>query len=319
MATCTGRMGTSITTSSALRVARTPSPSTGERVGVRGRFAPHFAAARGRRPRALRLSLLACCLCLFACKPEHSPAPPPAPRPFSQGDVAAAALLDAKLARVALLSSRLQLAAEGGAAAIRERARGLAPEISATVSACEQALLMVNHPADRAPAERAVSAARRFLPLTDDLRAGAGSPAALHGAADELGRAVLAYRQTRGGYAMAAAPEGGAALAFARARAALERAEAELGRILPEAADPVAPAHAPEAAARARRAAGALEEPLRGPALRWAAAEAQAVEALGALGATAEAGRGEIALRYQQAKADALEALAEYERVRAVR
>jgi len=295
-------MGTSITTSSAIPL---PAPLAGR-------------ARRGCRD-TLRRRLVAVCFCLFACKQEHPPAPPPAPRAFSQGDLAAAALLDAKLARVALLSTRLQLAAEGGAAVIRERARGLAPEISATVSACEQALRAVSHPADRAPAERAVAAARRFLPLTDDLRAGAGSPAALHGAADELGRTVLAYRQARAGYAMATAPEGGAAFAFARARAALERAEAELGRSLPAAADPAAPAHAPEAAARARRAAGALEEPLRGPALRWAGAQAQAVEALGALGATAEAGRGELALRYQQAKADALEALAEYERARAER
>ena len=283
---------------------------------MRGRFAPHFAGARGRRPRALRLSLLACCLCLLACQRERPPPPLPAPRTFSRSDLAAAALLDAKLARVALLASRLQLAAEGGGAAIRERARALAPEISAAVAACDEALRSVSHPADRAPAERAVSAARRFLPLGDDLRAGAGSPAALHGAADELGRGILAYRQARSGYAMAAAPEGGATLAFAQARAALERAEAELGRSLP-AAELVS--SAPEAAARARRAAGALEEPLRGPASRWAGAQAQAVEALGALGTAPEAGRGEVALRYQQAKAEALEALAEYERTRAGR
>jgi muconolactone delta-isomerase len=308
-----GRMGTSITTSSTLRLAPTPSPPTGERVGVRGRPA---GAWRGR-PDAL-CRWLGVCLCLLACKQEHPPAPPPAPRAFSRSDLAAAALLDAKLARAALLTTRLQLAAEGGAAAIRDRARGLAPEISAAVSACEQALLAVSHPADRAPAERAVAAARRFLPLTDDLRAGAGSPAALHGAADELGRAVLAYRQARSGYAMAAPPEGGAALAFTQARAALERAEAELGRSLPAAAG--AAARAPEAAAaRALRAAGALDEPWRSPALRWAEAQAQAIEALGALSATPEAGRGVLALRYQQAKADALEALAAYERVRAER
>ena len=162
-----------------------------------------------------------------------------------------------------------------------------------------------------------MSAARHLLPLTDDLRAGAGSPAALHGAADELGRAVLAYRQARTGYAMAAAPEDGAALSFARARTALERAEAELGRSLPAASGPLA--RVPEATALARRAAGALQEPLRSPALRWAEAEAQAVEALGVLGATPEAGRSVLALRYQQAKADALEALAEYERARAER
>ena len=130
-------------------------------------------------------------------------------------------------------------------------------------------------------------------------------------------RALRHLGTARTGAYFSTAPFAGAALSFARARTALERAEAELGRSLPAASGPLA--RVPEATALARRAAGALQEPLRSPALRWAEAEAQAVEMLGVLGATPEAGRSALALRYQQAKADALEALAEYERARAER
>ncbi len=59
-------------------------------------------------------------------------------------------------------------------------------------------------------------------------------------------------------------------------------------------------------------AAERLPEPLRAPALRWAAAEERALEAVSALVGAPEAERPAIARRYHAAKADALAALADY-------
>jgi hypothetical protein len=285
-----------------------------------------------RAPGSLRSAAAAAALlALVACKKEP-PRPavpaPPAPAAFRPSDLAAATALDARLARVTLLASDLQAAAQEGDAHVRARAT-LEPRLALAVEDADRALAGVSHPHDRSAGERALAAARRWPRLAAALRTeppGAG-PAELRAAADELGRAVVDYRRARASFPVAAAPEGGAALAFTRARAELERAESEAGQRLPVAPrdqghelDPAGRRlSARGAAGRAREAAARLEPPLRDPALRWVEAEARALDALQSLPTAGADRRGALAREYQEAKADALDALAEYQRVVAAR
>jgi hypothetical protein len=64
-------------------------------------------------------------------------------------------------------------------------------------------------------------------------------------------------------------------------------------------------------------AAARLHPPLRGSASRWVAAQDRAVQTLLELGAAPQAQRRGLSLAYLQARADALDALAEYTRPRA--
>ena len=267
---------------------------------------------------------LALALAFAGCKQERQQAP--TRRAFTGSDLAAAAAVDARLARVTLLASSLQLATDEAPAELPSRAAALEPRLAVAVADAERALADVTHPGDRELAEHAVEVARRWPGLAHELRqSGTGSAASLQRPRDELGRAVFAYRRARSQYPLEAAAEVGPSLAFAQARAGLERSEAEAGQRLPVA--PRDKGHeldltatrrsAHSAADHAREAAGRLGAELKGPALRWVKAESEAVQALIALPVAPAARRGTHSLHYQEAKADALDALAEYERIRA--
>src|SRR6266542_869262 len=269
-------------------------------------------------------------LALAGCKqeprpPRATPAALVVERPFTPADLAVAMALDARLARVTLLASELQLAADDGPQALAERAASLEPRLTAAVDEAERALAAVAHPGDRALAERAVEAARRWPALARDLRgAPSAGPAPLRRPQEELGQAVFEYRRARAALPVLAAPETGAAAAFSRASAELERVEGEAGQRLPAA--PRDEGHqldgtgarrsARASVARARDAAGRLPPHLQAPALRWVEAEGKAVEALLALRAAPEASRRALSLGYLEAKADALDASAECQRAR---
>jgi len=280
---------------------------------------------------AAALVALALGLALAGCKqeprpPRTAPAAPAVERPFTPADLAAAMALDARLARVTLLASELQLAADDGPRALADRAASLEPRLTAAGDETERALAAVAHPGDRALAERAVEAARRWPSLARELRAApSAGPAPLRRPQDELGRAVFEYRRARATLPVLAAPETGPAAAFSRASVELEHVEGEAGQRLPSAPrdegrrlDATGARRSARASvARARDAAGRLPPHLQAPALRWVEAEGKAVEALLALGAAPEAGRRALSLGYLEAKADALDARAEYQRLRA--
>lgn len=259
------------------------------------------------RMRSGRVSWLLVAFVALACKEPARTADSAAQkqRPFTASDLAAATAVDARLARVTLLAFELELAAHHPNAG--ERASALAPRLSEAVSQAEAAVATVTNPTDRTLAERALAAARPWPALAREMRGGS-VPAALASSSDDLGSAIFDYRRARSTYRADLAPETGPALAFARARAALEAAEAKLGeghRV--DAWEPTAE--------RARVAASALDGNARAPALRWVQAESLAVQALLAMGSASEENRLALSLRYQEAKADALDALAEYRRL----
>jgi hypothetical protein len=275
-------------------------------------------------------ALAALAIALTACKQERPPrrtsqAPAAVQQPFTLRDLSAATALDARLARVSILASRLELAGGDGPQALSAASAALGPRLTAALAEAERALADVAHPADRPLAERAVAAARRWPALARELAAAtAASPASLEGPRDELGRAVYEYRHARSQLPLVAAPEVGAAAAFTGARVQLERAEADAARRLPapprdEGHEPVAVSRRAlqAAASRAREAAAGLEPEPRAAALRWVDAQAEVVERLLALGAAPETSRRALSLGYLEAKADALDAMAEYQRIRA--
>ncbi len=92
----------------------------------------------------------------------------------------------------------------------------------------------------------------------------------------------------------------------------LEAIEQRFEELTHQLSDPAAGRVGAMAVGRARAAAERLPPTLRDPALRWAAAQERAIEALNALaGAPASEGPA-LARRYHAAKADALAALADY-------
>lgn len=286
------------------------------------------------------LRALAALLVLAACskKPEPAPQPPPpspgppAGAPFSMRDLAAATALDARLAGLSLVAADVQAELAGQVAppakgearkaeAGRERARGLLPRLEAALAEVERAGAGVVHPGDRPGATAAVEAARTFASRLVAAAGGeAGAAPELLAARDALGAAIGQYRAARARWRLDAPEPQGAERDFAEARREMERVETAFGsrtRVAPREEghefDPAAERMTGlMAAERAKALAGQLPEPLRGPAARYAAAEAEALEAVTGLGQAPEAERAAVARRYHAAKAEALAALADY-------
>jgi hypothetical protein len=281
-------------------------------------------------------------LAALACREP----PPPrvvaaAPRPgvFLGVDLAAAAELDARLARLSALAAEFEVALlhEGGARLDRSASR-LEPLLDAAAAEVDRALDGVRDPRDRELAAPLVAAARRWPQLLRDvraeLRAGPGKPGpaarALDDNAVEVARRLDAYRRFRANWRIAdAREEDPGALAFHAARRDLEAMENRLGELLP---GPVgsSPSRLGEASdlrpivaalGRARDAALRLDAGRRAAAQAWVDAQERSLLALVALATppppAAEAARA--AVTYQSARAEALAAGAELARLDAVR
>lgn len=281
-------------------------------------------------PSALRAAVLAA-LVLAGCsrKPEPAaqPAPAPGPGAFTLRDLAAATALDARLARLTLAAGDVQAAlpaepAAGKAGAARERARALLPEVDAALAEVSSALGAIGHPVDRAQAAPVVDAAKAFAGKLAAAVSGdaPGARAELFAARDALGAAISAYRASRGAWRLGAPEPQGAEREFAEARREMERTEMAFGsrtRVAPRESghefDPAAARMTGQMATRrAKAAAESLAPPLRDPAVRYAEAQAQALDAVMGLAEAAEAERAAVSRRYHAAKAEALAALADY-------
>ncbi len=287
------------------------------------------------RMRTRSTSLAASLLLLAACSKKTEPgpgarqgaAPPVAAASFSMRDLAAATALDARLARFSLVASDVEAALRTPAAtrvkaATADAARKLLPELQAAYGEAERARAGIAHAGDRAVADAAVAAAKAYsgkLAASDGADAAALAPERLS-ARDAFGAAVAQYRAARSRWRLDAPEPRGVEREFAEARREMERAESALGsrtRVAPrEAGHELDPSSAQvtgvTAAARATSTAERLPSPLREPAARYAAAEAEALDAVARIGDAAEADRPAIARRYHAAKADALLALADY-------
>ena len=144
-----------------------------------------------------------------------------------------------------------------------------------------------------------------------------------------MARGLEAYRRSRSGWVLGAPPEDETAVAFSQARNELERAEARLGAALPAGPEVAAPrldaararAEIEVAVRRGQAAAAVVAGDRRLAAQRWVDAQARTLEALLALAGSPPDPRErmERSLAYQDAKAEALGALAEYARLAAVR
>ena len=287
-----------------------------------------------------------CALSLFLAALACREPPPPrvvaaAPRPgvFLGADLAAAAELDARLARLSALAAEFEvaLAHEGGARLDRSASR-LEPLLDAAAAEVDRALDGVRDPRDRELAAPLVAAARRWPQLLRDvraeLRAGPGKPGpaarALDDNAAEVARRLDAYRRFRANWRIAdAREEDPGALAFHAARRDLEAMENRLGELLPGPAGS-SPSRLGEASdlrpivaalGRARDAALRLDAGRRGAAQAWVDAQERSLLALVALAtpppSAADAARA--AVTYQSARAEALAAGAELARLDAVR
>lgn len=275
---------------------------------------------------------LATAVALSACSksPEPAPAKAPAPPPnaFTMKDLAAATAVDARLARLSLLASDVHqaLSPEPGtkpAAVVkaRERAKGLVPALAAALGDAERAVGIVAHPIDRRLADGALVAAKAYA---ERLAAAAEGtmpmgPGELFTARDALGGAITSYRASRAAWRLAAPEPAGVEREFAEARAEMQRIESGIGartRVAPRESGHELEAGARMtgqlAARRAKAAAERLPPPLHEPAVRYAEAEARALEAFTGLFEAPEAERLALSRAYQEAKADALSALADY-------
>ncbi len=278
------------------------------------------------------LAALALAAGLTACSkaPEPAPAkaPPPPPNAFTMKDLAAATAVDARLARLSLVAGDVHqaLSPEPGAkpAAVvkaRERAKGLVPALAAALGDAERAVGIVAHPVDRRLAEAALVAAKAYAERVAAAATGTVpvGPGELLGARDALGNAITSYRASRAAWRLGAPEPVGVEREFAEARAELQRIESGIGaktRVAPREAG-----HELEsgvrmtgqlAARRAKAAAEKLPPPLHEPAVRYAEAEGRALEAFTGLFEAPEAERPALSRAYQEAKADALSALADY-------
>jgi hypothetical protein len=291
------------------------------------------------RPTSVALALAV--LAVAACSKTPEPAPAAAPRvgapaaapaaPFSMRDLAAATAVDARLARFSLLVSDVQAALPAPVAAPakalrpeagRERARRLLPEVEAACAEVERAVGAVGHAGDRLEAAPAVAAARTFSGKLAAAVSGDAVAAApeLFSARDALAAAIAKYRGSRSRWRLDAPEPQGAERDFADARREMERVESAFGsrtRVAPrEEGHELDPSAARMtglmAAQRAKAAAEQLPPVLRAPAVRYAASEERALEAVTALVQAPEAERADVSRRYHAAKADALAALADY-------
>lgn len=286
------------------------------------------------RPLALALAFLLPVAC------RERPQPPPAdagsPAAFTLADLAAAAALDASLSRLSALAARYQVEiGAGNAARLRDRTARLDPLLDAAAAEAGAAVDRIRDPRDQALAAPLAAAAGRWPALLRQARAerlaGPPGPAAAAVAAlgAEVARRLEAYRRSRSGWVLSAPPEDETAVAFAEARNQLERVEARLGASLP--ASPQVPGPPLDearsrgeiemAVRRGRAAAAVVAGDRRLAAQRWVDAQARALEALLALAAAPPdpGQRMTRSLAYQDAKAEALSALADYARLAAAR
>ncbi|HEU4386000.1 MAG TPA: hypothetical protein VFR85_21125 [Anaeromyxobacteraceae bacterium] len=255
---------------------------------------------------------------------------------FTLADLAAAAAVDARFARLSALAARYQMEiATVPLERLNEQTRRLDPVLDDAAAEAAVAAGGVSDPRDRALAAPLVAAAGRWPALLRQSRAErlAGTPgpatAGLQTLGESVARALDAYRRSRSGWVLTAPPEDETAVAFTQARNELERVENRIGAALP--AGPGQPvsrldqgqirAEIEVAVRRGRAAAAVVAGDRRPAAQRWVEAQARSVEALLALTASPLEARQrmERSLAYQDAKADALQALAEYARLAAAR
>jgi len=236
--------------------------------------------------------LAALLVLLAACRREAPPAtadggPPPQAGAFTQADLAAAAALDARLARLAFIAAELETAlAFERADKLRILAARMSPPLEAAAAEAERALDGISDPRDRERAVPLVEAARRWPGLLSaavaERLAPEGRPpgpalGALAATDEEVARRLDAYRRFRSTWRLAAGPpEGEGALLFLDARRSLEAAEARLGQALPGPGAPGGPldpatARTGMAAAveRAREASGRVDPERRAAARRF--------------------------------------------------
>jgi hypothetical protein len=283
-------------------------------------------------------ALLLASLAVPACRREEAkpPAPTPAAAPagtFRMKDLSAATAFDARIAKLSLLAATYQgwLMIEPGDLAARTDA--LAPQLEAAVAEVSSAFAAIRHPEDRARASRLAEAASRWPRLLAEARrevlakdpAPTAAAEALAAADEEVGRALLAYRQFRSQWVLSdAPPEVPAVVGWLEARRDLERIEGALGERMP--ADGGVSLARPEefrkavedAVARARAGASALDEPRRAQALAWIEAQERAIAAMLDLAAAQTLPeRSRASLAYQAQKLAVLEATAEYTRLTA--
>jgi hypothetical protein len=294
-------------------------------------------------PRTALAALLAAALAVSAsaCKKKEAKPAPATPAPaaaqpaatprFGLKDLAAATAADARFARLSLAGSELQAAlpAEGAAkpasakadAEARGRARALLPAVESALAETRAAVEAIAHPFDRARADAALSTAQGYAAaLAAAVEGKPGSGADLLGARELFGRAIVAYRTVRASWRVDAPEPTGAEKEFAEARREAERIETAFGsrtRVAPREEghefDPsTARMTGQMAARRAKEAAARLQPPLQEPAVRQAAAQERALEAMLALQTAPDAERPAIARRYHAAKAESLAALADY-------
>jgi hypothetical protein len=176
----------------------------------------------------------------------------------------------------------------------------------------------------REPAGGAPAPAARPHSL-GDLAAARALDAGLARAGADLGRQASGYRRSRASWPpVSPAPEG-AARQLDDVRRELEQIELEAGEV--HSVAPRDEGHkmdwgsrrlsAEQAALSGRDAAARLDPSQRDSASRWVAAQDLAVQALLKLGAAPQGGRRARSLAHLQSHADALDALAEYTRLRA--
>ncbi|HYQ80730.1 MAG TPA: hypothetical protein VEP68_04465 [Anaeromyxobacteraceae bacterium] len=288
---------------------------------------------------ALYLALLAALACRERPAPRSGTGPPSADAGLvglTLADLAAAATVDAAFSRLSALAARYQAEiATAPLERLAERTRRLDPALDGAAAEATAAVGRIRDPGDRALAAPLLSAAERWPALLrqsrDERLAGGPGPATAGLAAlgESVSRDLDAYRRSRGGWALTAPPEDETAVAFTQARNQLERVENRIGASLPSGPGQPAPAldqprlrgEIEVAVSRGRAAAAVVAHDRRPAAQRWVEAQARALEALLELAAAPPDPRQRLArsLAYQDAKAEALEALAEYARLVAAR
>ncbi len=290
-------------------------------------------------PRSLAAVALAAAL---ACSKKPEPAPAPPPPAFTLRDLAAATALDARLARLSLIAADVEAdlfavaarppgakpaarapdpakappAADGGLKVSRVRLL----DLEDSRVAADVALAQITHAQDREGARAAVAAATAWVRGLEAAAAHPDPGVDLFAARDQAGAAIAAYRRARAAWRLDAPEPQGLERTFAGARREMELVEAAFGsrtKVAPREQghefDPVAARMTAQMAAqRAKVAAEGLPAPLRAPALRYAVAEANALDAMKALTDAPEGGRPAAARAYHAAKAEALAALADY-------
>ena len=289
-----------------------------------------------------RLALYLALLTPLACRERPTPsgagpkAPGAGPPGLTLADLAAAAEVDARFSRLSALAARYQSEiATTPVERLRERTRRLDPALDGAAAEAAAAVGQIRDPGDRALAAPLLAAAGRWPPLLrqsrDERLAGAPGPATagLATLGQSVARDLDAYRRSRGGWALTAPPEDDTAVAFTQARNELERVESRIGAALPAGPAQPAPGLDPVglrgdvevALSRGRAAAAVVAHDRRPAAQRWVEAQARALEALLALATSPPEPRQrmERSLAYQDARAESLEALAQYAHLAAAR